>query len=161
MQANKNICEVQFEVGDFVYLKLQPYQQVSGFRHSLKLSARFYGPYEILEKIGPVVYRLCLLDGAQIHNIFHVSLLRKHLDTRPELLPNFPPVTHDSSPLPTPSKILEKRVVQKVCYHLYTEILVQWHGTESSDATWENYRRFSRLYLEFVLEDKDNFGRME
>ncbi|KAG8656786.1 hypothetical protein MANES_03G006050v8, partial [Manihot esculenta] len=104
------------------------------FLYFFKLSARFYGPYKILKKIGAIAYRLHLPDGVQIHNIFHVSLLHKYLGTRPEPLPNLPPVAHDSSPLPTPSKILEKRMVQKGRCHPYTEVLVQWHSTRSSDA---------------------------
>lgn len=63
-----------------VYLKLRPYKL-----HSLakkineKLSPRFYGPFKILEKIGPVAYRLELPVGARIHSVFHVSQLRQCL----------------------------------------------------------------------------------
>ena len=44
-----------------------------------KLSPRFIGPYEVIAKVGPVAYRLALpLDMEKIHNVFHVSMLRRH-----------------------------------------------------------------------------------
>ena len=64
-QANQHCREVHFQVGDFVYSKLQPYRQSSvTFRGSLKLAPRFFGPFEILAKVGLVAYRLTLPSGS-------------------------------------------------------------------------------------------------
>ncbi|KAL5814386.1 hypothetical protein ACOSQ4_025027 [Xanthoceras sorbifolium] len=140
-QADRGRREVQFEVRDFVYLKLHPY--------------RFFGPSEVLKKIGQVAYRIALPPGAQIHDIVHVSLLRKHLGDRPPALPSLPPVSDESTVLPMPEKVLDRRVIQKGKYHPRTEVLIKWAGASVEDVTWENLWRFSRIYPQFILEDKD------
>ena len=76
--ADAHKRDVQFEEGDLVYLKIQPYIQ-----HSLancrneKLEPRHYGPSEVLEKIEAVAYKLKLPPYATIHLVFHISQLRK------------------------------------------------------------------------------------
>ncbi|KAJ8752156.1 hypothetical protein K2173_003764 [Erythroxylum novogranatense] len=119
LHADKKRREVEFNVGDYVYLKLQPYRQTSvAFRKSLKLSARFYGPFEILEKIGKVAYRLRLPEGAQIHDVFHISLLKRHLGEQPTTTQGLPP-SHDSHVLPEPDQILDRRVIREGRYRPY------------------------------------------
>lgn len=77
-QADKRRSERAFEVGDWVLLKLQAYRQQSvERRRSEKLSPRFFGPYEILEKVGPVAYKLKLPEHAKMHSTLHVSLLKR------------------------------------------------------------------------------------
>ena len=154
-QANQHRREVSFKVGDYVYLKLQPYRQTSvAFRGSLKLSPRFFGPFKVLEKVGQVAYRLDLPVGSQIHNVVHVSRLRKVLGNIKPVSPMPPPVADDSTILPQPETILARREIQKGKYRPQTEILVKWMGTTAEDATWENAWRFSKSYPNFVLEDK-------
>lgn len=76
--------EVEFQVGDQVYLKLQPYRHKSlAHRHWEKLAARFYGPFAIIKKIDKVAYQLELPSTAQIHPIFHVSQLKKAIGSQP------------------------------------------------------------------------------
>jgi hypothetical protein len=77
-QADKNRSERHFSIGESVYLKLQPYIQTSVIpRSNNKLSFKFFGPYEILEKIGPVAYKLQLPSTSVIHPVFHVLQLKK------------------------------------------------------------------------------------
>lgn len=60
-QADKHHSEREFEVGDWVFLRLQPYKQVSvQVRSSKKLSPSFYGPYKVLDHVGPMAYHLDL-----------------------------------------------------------------------------------------------------
>ena len=71
---------LEFEVGDHVFLKVMPKIGVIRFDKRGKLSPRFIGPFEILERIGVVAYRLTLLPSmSSVHEVFHVSMLRKYI----------------------------------------------------------------------------------
>ena len=70
---------LEFEVGDHVFLKVMPKRGVVRFDKRGKLSPRFIGPFEILERIGVVAYRLALPPSMLgVHEVFHVSMLRKY-----------------------------------------------------------------------------------
>ena len=71
--------DIRYKVGKKVFLKVSPWKKVMRFRKNGKLSTRFIGPYEVIEKVGPVAYRLALpSDLEKIHNVFHVSMLRRY-----------------------------------------------------------------------------------
>nr|GEW89108.1 transposon Ty3-I Gag-Pol polyprotein [Tanacetum cinerariifolium] len=77
--ANQKRCEVEFSMGDKVLVKLRPYRQISvAKRLSNKLSKRFYGPFEVSERVVKVAYRLILPETSKIHPSFHVSVLRRY-----------------------------------------------------------------------------------
>ena len=70
---------MEFAVGDHVFLKISPKRGLMHFGHSGKLSPRFIGPFEILDRVRAVAYRLVLpLRLANVHNVFHVSMLWKY-----------------------------------------------------------------------------------
>jgi hypothetical protein len=78
VKADKHKVECTFEVGNLVYLKLQPYMQASIKRSRAEnLQPHFFGPYRINRKIGVVAYELELPQGNKIHNVFHVSCLKR------------------------------------------------------------------------------------
>lgn len=148
--ADRHRRDVTFSIGDFVYLKLQPYRQTSiQFRASVKLAPRFFGPYKVLERVGAVAYRLELPLGTRIHNIFHVSQLRKHHRSLPASSFPLPPTTDDAVFIPQPESILDRRMVHKDRYRPRLEVLVKWHGMAVADATWESVWRFSKAYPDF------------
>ena len=67
-------------MGDHVFIKVSPLKGVMRFGKKNKLSPRFVGPFEILDKIGSVVYRVALPPAlSKIHNVFHISNLRKYI----------------------------------------------------------------------------------
>ena len=70
---------LEFKVGDHVFLKVMPKREVVRFNKWGKLSSRYIGPFEILERVGTVMYRLALpLSLLGVHEVFHVSMLRKY-----------------------------------------------------------------------------------
>jgi hypothetical protein len=72
------MIEHNFEVEDFILLKLQPYKQSSLKKSGAeKLKPIFYGPYKIMRWVGEVDYELELPEGSKIHNMFHVYFLKK------------------------------------------------------------------------------------
>ncbi|XP_057803335.1 uncharacterized protein LOC131018637 [Salvia miltiorrhiza] len=78
--ADTRRTELHFEIGDKVFLKVSPSKGINRFGVKGKLKPRFIGPYEILEKIGPVAYRLASPPSFEnVHNVFHVSQLRRYV----------------------------------------------------------------------------------
>ncbi|XP_052203075.1 uncharacterized protein LOC127808545 [Diospyros lotus] len=78
--ADKRLRDLEFLAGDHVWLRVMPMKGVRRFVVSGKLSSRYIGLFEILERVGTLAYRLALppqLSG--IHNVFHVSVLRKYV----------------------------------------------------------------------------------
>ena len=68
--------DIRYEIGEKVFLKVSPWKKVMRFGKKGKLSPRFIGPYKVIEKVGPVAYRLALPPYLEkIHNVFHVSIL--------------------------------------------------------------------------------------
>jgi hypothetical protein len=69
-----------FKVGDYVYLKVSPRKEVTRFGVNGKLAPRYIRPFQIIKKCGKVAYRLKLLEQLSVlHNVFHVSQLKKCL----------------------------------------------------------------------------------
>nr|GFC96695.1 putative nucleotidyltransferase, ribonuclease H [Tanacetum cinerariifolium] len=75
--ADKHRRSLEFQPGDHVFLKVSPARRVRHFGIKDKLSPRFIGPFEILDRVGEVSYRLALPPQlSHVHNVFHVDLLR-------------------------------------------------------------------------------------
>ena len=78
--ADNRRRDLQFEIGDRVFLKISPWKGVLRFGRRGNLSPRFIGPCEVVSKVGPVAYRLKLPpELSRIHDTFHVSMLRKYI----------------------------------------------------------------------------------
>ena len=118
--------DIEYEVGDKVFGKKG------------KLSPRFIGPYEILERIDPVAYRLTLpLDLANLHDVFHVSMLRKYRSDELLILPvQEVQVKHDFSYDEEPKAILA-REVKKLRNKQVSLVKVLWQHHGREEATWE------------------------
>jgi hypothetical protein len=130
--------ERTFEVGDLVYLRLQPYRQASIKKSGAeKLKPCFYGPYEVQRRIGEVAYELKFPSGSKIHNVFHVSCLKRALGQYVIANEKFPPVDEEGHLLLIPEEIIETRVKQLRSREV-REYLVKWKDLPIEDATWES-----------------------
>lgn len=149
MRKNEDLhrTERTFEIGDYVYVKLQPYRQQSAvMRSNDKLSPEFFGPYEIIDRCGEVVYKLKLSDSSLIHPFFHVSQLKV-------LVGNVPTATYLPSVLSDvlvkqPEKILERKMV-KCQGKAATQVLVKWVNQGEEEATWEFLYELQKRFPNF------------
>lgn len=145
--ADLHRSDRSFAAGDWVYLRLHPYVQ-SSIRVApySKLSQKYYGPYLVLEKIGNVAYRLDLPPSAQIHGVFHVSLLKKAIGPalNPTVVPTLPRFQCQ------PFKILDSRIIRRR-NRAVGQILVQWRDLPLEDASWEFRDEFQLRFPDFQL----------
>ena len=122
-------------MGDKVFLKVSPWRKILRFGKKGKLSPRFIEPYEILEQIGPMAYRLALPpELAKLYNVFHVSMLWRYRSDGSHILPvqdiqlhaNF---SYDEEP----KAILAREVKQLRNKQVWlVKVLWQHHGREEA-----------------------------
>ena len=114
-----------------------------------RVGCRYIGPYEILERIGPVAYRLALPPSlAGVHNVFHVPQLRKCIyDPDAVIETNQPEVQPNLTILERPVRILDR--AEKVLRRKTTPVVkVLWSGQTEREATWETEDSMRRHYPE-------------
>jgi hypothetical protein len=151
--------ELSFEVGDIVYLKVSPMRGLRHFKVRGKLTLMFIGPFNILEKRGEVAYQLELSSQLfDVHDVFHVSQLKKCLWVPEEQLPMEDlDAKEDLSYQEYPVKILEtsERVMRnkkiKMCK-------VQWSHHTEDEATWEREKEFKAEFLSFFSDPSESRG---
>ncbi|XP_075645648.1 uncharacterized protein LOC142616744 [Castanea sativa] len=103
-------AEREFVEGNWVYLRLLPYKQKSmKQKHLGKLAPRYYGPFQVLHRVGKVSYRLDLPLDSRIHPTFHVSCLKEKLGKHVAVVPSLPFVDATSSLSPEPVAVLKTR----------------------------------------------------
>lgn len=136
-QADKNRTEREFQIGNLVYLKLQPYIQTSvASRSNQELSFKFYGPFKILQRIGQVAYKLELPNKYRIHPVIHVSQLKKHILSPATVSHELPSLPANSPAQVHPAALLDHRLVAQNSSSV-SQVLVQWSDLPTSLATWE------------------------
>ena len=136
--ADKRRKDLEFEVGDMVFLRVATMKRVMRFGKKGKLSPKFVGPFEILERIGLVAYRLVLpLALSGIHNVFHVFMLRKYIPEPSHVL-NYDQlqIKDDLSYEEVPIEILDRKE-----HMLRTKsiplVKVLWKNHALKEASWE------------------------
>ncbi|KAK9032953.1 hypothetical protein V6N11_017995 [Hibiscus sabdariffa] len=139
--------EVEYAVGDKVFLKVSPWKKVMRFGRKGKWSPRYIRPYEIVWRVGPVAYRLLLPPELEkIHDVFHVSMFRKFRSDPSHIMPVEeielnPDLSYDEEPieiLASDSKVLRGRTIELV--------KVKWRHRGVEEATWERYDDMKEQY---------------
>jgi hypothetical protein len=141
---------LQFQVRDFIYLRVSPTRGIQRFGVKGKLAPRHIGPFEILEICGPVAYRLQIPSQLEaIHNIFHVSQLRKCVKIPTEIIDSQaieiePDPTYTEHPL----RVLEtkERSARNETIRMFK---IQWNHRTKEEATWETESYLQHNFPDF------------
>jgi ribosomal protein L21E len=145
-QADKKRVERSFDVGDEVFMKLQPYVQTSIARRSnQKLSYKYFGPYKIIQKVGAVAYKLQLPPESHIHPVVHVSLLKKAIPSDAIAQPDLPEACVSMEASIEPLYILDTKTIDTGSSPTVL-VQVQWSSLPDSWLTWENKDRLLQDY---------------
>ncbi|KAL5565159.1 hypothetical protein UlMin_028323 [Ulmus minor] len=136
--ADKRRRPLEFQVGDSVFLKVTPMKGVMHFGKKGKLSPRFIGPFEILERVGKVAYKLALPpELSSVHNVFHVSMLKKYVSDPSHVLEHEPiQVNEDLTYEEKPVQILDRKD-KTLRNKVIPLVKVLWRNHKVEEATWE------------------------
>lgn len=150
--ADRKRVDRSLEVGNMVYLKMQPYRlNAFGIRSHIKLQSKYYGPFRVLARIGQVAYKLLLPEGVGIHPVFHISQLKKHIGPRAVPCADLPLITSDGTIQTEPVLVLETRQIPRNNV-VVVQWLVQWANLPPDDASWEDADFIKRTFPGFFKQ---------
>jgi len=149
---DKRRKDIEFHVSDHVFLRVNP---MTGVRRALKcrkLTLHFVGPFEIVEKVGAVAYRIALPPSlSNLHDVFYVSQLRKYVYDESHVIQVDALEVRDNLTLKTWPVRIEDREVKRLRGKEIVLVKVIWVGPTSESATWESDSRMNDSWV-FVLE---------
>ena len=152
---------LEFEVGDHVFLKVMPKRGVVRFGKRWELSPRFIGPFEILERIGTVAYRLALPPSMSgVHEVFHDSMLRKYTQDPAHVMDwGQIEVDTDGTFEEGPVCILDSRdqVLRRKTVRL---VRVLWRHCGVEESTWEREDTMRATYPFLFRDEGTWFSRL-
>jgi hypothetical protein len=155
--ADRRQRELSFNVGDFAYLKVSPMRGLKRFQVRGKLVPRFIGPFKILKWMGEIAYRLELpLQLSAVHDVFHVSQLKKCLWVPEEQVPLEDLVTGEELAYQEyPIMVLEtsERVTRNKTIRMCK---VQWNHHTEEEATWEWEDDLKAEFLDFFANSSES-----
>jgi hypothetical protein len=147
--ADLQRTERTFSPGDMVYLKMEPYRLAAfGFRGTIKLHSKYYGPFLITQRVGNRAYKLQLPEGVLIHPVFHVSQLKLHIGAKAVPSPDLPFVLPDGTIKTGPECVLQ---VHQIPRHNAPVVqwLIQWQNLSPDEATWEDADSIKHAFPDF------------
>ena len=139
--------DIEFEVNDWVYLKISPMKGVMRFGKKGKLSPRYIGPYKILRRMGKVAYELDLPNElAMVHPVFHVSMLRKFIGDENTIVPlQDVQIEENLSYEELPVEILDRQV-KRLRNKEIASVKFLWRNQYVESATWEAEEDMKKRY---------------
>ena len=149
--ANARRRNLHFKVGDHAFLKISPNRGVIRFGMKGKLSPRFIGPFDIMESIGDVAYRLALPPSLiGVHDVFHISQLRGYVYSSEHIVDHSElEVTPDLTYEPRGVAILD-RAVKELRSKKIPMVRVLWRPDSFGHSTWiteaEARERYPHLF---------------
>ncbi|XP_057247456.1 uncharacterized protein LOC130589859 [Beta vulgaris subsp. vulgaris] len=119
-----------------------------------KLSPKFIGLYEILDRVGKVAYRLALpTELSRVHNVFHISQLRRYIPDKSHVLqPETVQIDENLSYEESPIKILDGKV-RSTRNKDVKIVKVLWSNQKSEEATWEAEAEMRKKYPELFAKE--------
>jgi hypothetical protein len=111
-QAYQHRSEREFEVGNWVFMRLQPYKQISlkQQKKDTTLAPKYYAPYKVLQRIESMAYKLELPPSSRVHLVFHVSRLKKVIRNNILVQTILPEINEEGKIILEPKIILETRI---------------------------------------------------
>ena len=118
-------------------IKVRPKKSSLRLGSCAKLAPRYYGPFEILSRIGQVAYQLALPPNLRVHNVFHISILNKYVHYATHVV-NWDDVQVEPEGefLVEPDYILGRKEIT-LWNHTIGQVKVQWKHLSPEEATWE------------------------
>ncbi|KAI3816044.1 hypothetical protein L1987_15729 [Smallanthus sonchifolius] len=138
---------IEFQVADFVLLKVSPWKRVIRFRKRGKLSPRFIGPFKVIARVGAVAYRLELPEGlSRLHNKFHVSHLRKCMTDESTFVPLDDIILDEKlNYVEEPVAILDRKVKRLRNKEIF-QVLLTWKHKKGAEMTWKTEEEMLKYY---------------
>ncbi|GKF14992.1 hypothetical protein Tco_0056454 [Tanacetum coccineum] len=145
--ANVRQKPLEFQVGDHVILKVSPCKGVIRFGKQGKLNPQYIGPFKILERIGPVAYKLEIPEELRnVHNTFHVSNLKKCLSDESFVIPKKElRLDEKLNFVEEPVEIMDREVKQLKQIRIPI-VKVRWNYKRGPEFTWEREDQIRAKY---------------
>ena len=149
--ADQRRRPLDFQVGDYVYLRVSPMKGIHRFGVKGKLAPRYIGPFQVIEQCGPVAYCLDLLTNlSAVHDVFHVSQLRKCLRAPQQVIEVLdvqigPDLTYQEYPVQVLDQ--KERSTQHRTIKFYK---IQWSNHNEDETTWESEDYLQATYPDFL-----------
>ncbi|XP_028057537.1 uncharacterized protein LOC114261461 [Camellia sinensis] len=143
---------LEYEASDHMFIRVIPMSGLSRFSNKGKLSPRYIGPFQILERLGPVEFGIALLLGmGLVHNVFHVSMLRGYLRDSFHVIDYHRIAVDDNMEYEErPIQIIDRQVKQ-LRTKAVSMVKIEWRKHYGTEATWEKEDEMGQKYPELFL----------